>query len=86
MNPADAMPIDEAQIHLLFEEAGLMHAQDVAHVPDMRRVDAVIERAMHECVIKDTTSFVFKGFPAVIAGMMSVATGCVGDPETDYKA
>lgn len=86
MNPTDAMPLDEAQIHLLFEEAGLIQAEDIAYVPDMRRVDAVIERARHESVIKDTTSFVFKGFPAVIAGMMSVATGCVSDSETDYKA
>ncbi|MCP5535034.1 MAG: hypothetical protein H7A51_02240 [Akkermansiaceae bacterium] len=86
MTPADAIPIDEAQIHLLFKEAGLIQSEDVAHVPDMRRVDAVIERAMHECVVKDTTSFIFKGFPAVIAGMMAVATGCVGRSETDYKA
>lgn len=79
------MPIDEAQIHLLFEEAGLAQVEDIMPEPDMNRVDAVLERAMHESIIKDTTSFVFKGFPAVIAGMMSVATGCVSDPETDYK-
>ncbi len=85
MNTTDAMPINEAQIHLLFEEAGLVLADDIAVEPDMRRVDAVVERAMHECIIKDTTSFVFKGFPAVISGMMSVAAGSVGDPETDYR-
>ncbi len=82
MNLTDAMPFDEAQIALLFEEAGMVDTPAM----DMRRVDQVLERAVHESVIKDTTSFVFKGFPAVIAGMMSVATGCVGDKETDYKA
>ncbi len=87
MNPTDTLPINEARIHLLFEEAGLLLARDIpAARPDMRRVDAVLERAMHECVIKDTASFVFKGFPAVIAGMMSVAAGCVGNAGADYKA
>ncbi|MBT8043862.1 MAG: hypothetical protein KJO79_02830 [Verrucomicrobiae bacterium] len=85
MNPTDVMPIDEAQIHLLFEEAGLIQAENIDHAPDMRRVDAVIERAIHESLIKDTTSFVFKGFPAAIVGVMSVATGCVRDSGTDYR-
>lgn len=82
MNLSDAMPFDEAQIHLLFEEAGMIEAPEL----DMRRVDQVLERAVHESVIKDTTSFIFKGFPAVLTGLMSVATGCVGDKDTDYKA
>ena len=79
------MPIDEAQIHLLFEEAGLIHDEDAVTAPDMRRVDAVMKRAMHESVIKDTTSFVFKGFPAALVGMISMATGCVGQEDTDYR-
>ncbi len=82
MNASDAMPIDEAQVYLLFEEAGLIGVPEL----NTRRVEEVLERAVHESVIKDTSSFVFKGFPAVLAAMMSVATGCVGDPETDYRA
>ena len=38
MNFTDAMPLDEAQIHLLFEEAGLIQAEDIAHVPTGRTV------------------------------------------------
>tara|TARA_B110000305_G_scaffold206015_1_gene236587 strand:- start:196 stop:390 length:195 start_codon:yes stop_codon:yes gene_type:complete len=38
MNLTDAMPLDEAQIHLLFEEAGLIQAEDIAHVPTGRTV------------------------------------------------
>lgn len=82
MNPSDAMPIDEAQIHLLFEQAGLMDAP----VPDMRRIDGVLERAMHESVIKDTSSFVFKGFPAVISAMLDVASGKISTGDIDYRA
>lgn len=82
MNPSDTMPIDEAQIHLLFEEAGLMDAP----APDMRRVDEVLERAMHESVIKDTSSFVFKGFPAVLSAMLDVASGNISTGDVDYRA
>ena len=81
MNPSDAMPINEAQIHLLFEQAGLMDAP----APDLRRIDGVLERAVHESVIKDTSSFVFKGFPAVICAMLDVACGKVAASDTDYR-
>ena len=82
MDSPDAMAINEAQIHLLFEEAGLV----ATPAPDMRRVNQVIERTLHEKAIKDTTSFVFLGFPAVVMAFMSVATNTVGDSETDYRA
>lgn len=82
MDASNAIPLHEAQIHLLFEEAGLMEAP----APDLRRVNEVIERALHEKAIKDTASFVFLGFPAVMAGFMAVATNTVGDSNTDYRA
>lgn len=82
MNPSDTMPIDEAQISLLFEEAGLMGAP----VPNERRIDGVLERAMHESVIKDTSSFVFMGFPAVLSAMLDVASGTISTTDTDYRA
>ncbi|MFK7908969.1 MAG: hypothetical protein AB8F34_00045 [Akkermansiaceae bacterium] len=82
MNPTDTMPIDEAQIHLLFEEAGLMDAP----VVDQRRVDGVMERAMHESIIKDTSSFVFLGFPAVLSAMLDVASGKISNSDSDYRA
>lgn len=82
MNPNDAMPIDEAQIHLLFEEAGLTGAP----VADRRRIDGVLERAAHESIIKDTSSFVFLGFPAVLSAMLDVASGRISTDGTDYRA
>ena len=76
------MFIDEAQIGFLFEEAGL------ADLPasDMRRVDRVVERTLHEKAIKDTASFVFLGYPAVVMAFMAIATNTVGDPDTDYRS
>ncbi len=82
MNPSDAMPIDEAQIHLLFEQAGLTDAP----VPDLRRIDGVLERAVHESIIKDTSSFVFKGFPAVLSAVLDVASGKISTGDIDYRA
>ena len=81
MDNSDAMSINEAEIYLLFEEAGLADPP----VPDIRRVNQVIERTLHEKAIKDTASFVFLGFPAVVMGFMSVATNAVGNPNTDYR-
>lgn len=82
MDNTDAMFIDEAQIGFLFEEAGL------ADLPasDMRRVDRVVERTLHEKAIKDTASFVFLGYPAVVMAFMAIATNTVGDPDTDYRS
>ena len=82
MNPNDAMPINEAQIHHLFEEAGLTDAP----VANQRRIDEVLERAVHESVIKDTSSFVFKGCPAVISAMLDVASGKISIDDVDYRA
>lgn len=74
--------MDEAQILHLFEEAGLLDVPE----PDLRRVDEVIERAMHEKVIHDLSSFIFKGVPAVIDGVVSVSTGKINHPDKDYRA
>lgn len=82
MDASNALSFHEAQIHLLFEEAGLMETP----APDMRRVNKVIERTLHEKAIKDTASFVFLSVPAVLTGFMAVATNTVGDPTTDYRA
>jgi len=82
MNPSDSIAIDENQIRLLFEEAGLL---DVP-VPNERRVEKVMERAMHDNVISDLTSFMFEGVPAVLDGMLSVATGKINHSDGDYKA
>lgn len=82
MNSPDTLRIDESQVQRLFEDAGLLDAP----VPDQRRVERVLERATHEKVVKDLTSFVFEGFPAVLDGLLSVASGRIHHPDNDYKA
>ncbi|MDQ8181976.1 hypothetical protein [Pelagicoccus sp. SDUM812005] len=82
MDSPNALSFNEAEFQLLFEQAGL--ADTPAPNPD--RVEKVIERSLHEKAIKDTASFVFRGFPAVILGFMDVAANTVGDEQSDYRA
>lgn len=82
MDSSNTISFDEAEFHLLFEQAGLADPP----VPDMQRVEKVIERSLHEKAIKDTASFVFQGFPAVLMGFMSVAANSVGEDDSDYRA
>lgn len=82
MDSLNTLSFDEAAFHNLFEEAGLADAP----VPNMERVDKIIERSLHEKAIKDTASFVFQGFPAAMMGFLAVATNSVGDKHTDYRA
>lgn len=82
MDHANAISFNEAELHLLFKEAGLTECQE----SDSVRVEKIIERSLHEKAIKDTASFVFQGFPAVIVGFFSAATNTVGDKNTDYRA
>ena len=81
MDSSNAIPFNEAEIHLLFEEAGLMDKPE----PNPERVEKIIERSLHEKAIKDTASFVFLGFPAAMMGFMAVATNSVRDRHTDYR-
>lgn len=82
MDSSNAMSLNEAEIQLLFQEAGLTDTP----VPNMERVNKVIERSLHEKAIKDTASFLFLGFPAAMLGFMAVASNTVRDPQTDYRA
>ncbi len=82
MDSYNAISFSEAEFQLLFEEAGLTDTPP----SDMKRVNKVIERSLHEKAIKDTASFVFQGFPAAIAGFLAVATNSVRDKDTDYRA
>ncbi|EDY84280.1 hypothetical protein VDG1235_3911 [Verrucomicrobiia bacterium DG1235] len=81
MDSSHAISFNEAEFQLLFEEAGLADTP----APDMDRVDKVIERSMHEKAIKDTASFVFRGFPAAMMGFLAVAANAVGDKDADYR-
>ncbi|MBK1830178.1 hypothetical protein JIN77_05555 [Verrucomicrobiaceae bacterium R5-34] len=82
MNPSDAISLDESQIRLLFEEAGMLEEP----VMNPQRVEKVMERAMHENVIADLSTFMFKSVPSVVDGVLSVSTGKVNHGDSDYKA
>ena len=82
MNPSDVISLNEAFISDIFQEAGL----DEAPVVNQQRVEKVMERATHERVIADTSSFVFKGFPAAADGIISLANRTVGNEDEDYRA
>lgn len=81
MNPSDTISLDELQIERLFEEAGL---QELPVLND-RRVEMVMERAMHEKLMGELSSFMFQGFPAVVDGLLSAAGGRINHPDDDYK-
>lgn len=82
MDNANAISFNEAELLMLFEEAGLTEQAR----SDKQRVEKVIERSLHEKAIKDTASFVFQGFPAAIVGFVAVAANAVGDKNSDYRA
>ncbi len=82
MNPTESIELNELQISRLFEEAGL---QDLP-VPNDRRVEMVMERAMHEKFMGELSSFMFQGFPAVVDGLLSAAGGKINHPNDHYKA
>lgn len=81
MESSLAAHFDEAGLQLLFQEAGLT---DIP-APSPQRVARVIERSLHEKAIKDTASFVFRGFPAAIVGLLEASVNAVGHDQTDYR-
>ncbi len=82
MDPSNALNINETFLDGIFHEAGLAETPEVNH----QRVEKVLERAMHEKLIADTTSFVFKGFPAAADAAISLANRTVGNDDTDYRS
>ena len=57
----------------------------VDRVVNEERINKIMERAMHEKIIADTSSFLFKGFPAVADSIMSLANGKVRNHKEDYR-
>ncbi|MBC2606590.1 hypothetical protein [Pelagicoccus albus] len=82
MDNLNSISFNEAELLMLFEEAGLTEQTE----SDTERIKKVIERSLHEKAIKDTASFVFQGFPAAIVGFVAVAANAVGDKKSDYRA
>jgi len=63
-------------------EASMIEVEELAGIeppaslpPDSERIDRIVEKAMHEAVIKDTTSFVFLSFTTALA---AIGTSLIG--------
>ncbi|MGJ8678037.1 MAG: hypothetical protein ACSHX0_11010 [Akkermansiaceae bacterium] len=82
MDNTNILSANESFISNIFEDAGITEQPAV----NQRRVDKVIERAMHEKLIADTSTFIFKGFPAAADGIISLANNKVGNDDSDYRA
>jgi len=72
----------EFQTQSIFEQAGW----HVDIVTDYERVDKIVEKAMIENVVRDTSTFLFLGFGAAIGGMSSAFFGSAINSDTDYRA
>lgn len=82
MNPSNALSINEAFIEGIFEEAGINEQPAI----NQNRVEQVLARALHESLIADTSSFLFKGMPAAAEGLIALANKNVGKNDIDYRA
>ena len=67
-----------AEIELL---AGL-GSEPMKSPPDDSRVDRIVEMAMYQAVMKDSISFVFKGFATALSGMGTGVLGAIAHPGT----
>ena len=72
----------EFQTDSVFRRAGW----HVELVTDYERIDKIVDRAMVENVIRDTSTFIFKGFGAALTGMSSAFFGSATTMDTDYRA
>jgi len=73
----------EFQTANVFQQAGW----NVELVTDYERIDTVVDKALLQNVVKDTTSFIFVGFGAALSGMSSAFFGSsMNLKNVDYKA
>ena len=72
---------EERKIRAIFKEAGWEDRPE----PNTERIEQIAERALHESIIKDSTSFIFLSFTSVIANFLSAFFGSVNTTDKDYK-
>ena len=72
----------EFQTNAIFEQAGWIVEEDTNY----ERIDIIVERALIENVIRDTSTFFFTGFGAALAGMSSAFFGSAKSMDIDYRA
>ena len=81
--PENSLNPDEALFTDLFAEAGWKEITQAP--PNERRVEEITQRAICETIIKDSSSFVFLGFSAALAELLSAFFGNVQASDEDYK-
>ncbi len=61
------------------EEIGQLFAQEPRPDPadDVRRINRIVERALFENVVKDTTSFIFSSFGSALGGLTGAVIGAM---------
>lgn len=75
---------EERQIREIFAQAGW--EKEAGAEPDEERIEKIVERATVENIMKDSASFLFLSFTAVIANFLSAFFGSVrADEDSDYK-
>ena len=74
--------IEEAKILEILEAAGW--SDDSA--PDYGRIEDIAHRAQLESILKDSASFVFRGFGAAISNLGPAFFGSVRPSGEDYRA
>lgn len=71
----------EQQTLQIFKEAGWQ----TEIVTNYERIDQIVERAFTETVIRDTSTFIFKGFGVAISGLSSAFFGSALKGDEDYR-
>ena len=62
------------------EAADAPRAEDVALTPEHdARIDNIVSEALHEAVVKDTTTFFFKTFGVGLSGLASAVFASLSD-------
>lgn len=73
--------LDEAEILRIFEESGICEVGRTDEV----RVEEIVERAIHEAVLGETTSFLFHSFTEVLSSFAALMDGDALENDEDYN-
>ncbi|MDA0812792.1 MAG: hypothetical protein O3C21_10435 [Verrucomicrobia bacterium] len=77
----------DSEVDQLFRDA-VAEANErgiAVNVPDEARVERIVEKAMHEAVIKDTATFFFRSFAAALAELLVAMLRAFIERNSDVK-
>lgn len=72
----------EFQTESVFKQAGW----HVELVTNYERIDSIVDQAMIQNVMRDTSTFLFLGFGSAMTGLTSAFMGCGKMGNVDYRA